>query len=80
MFSNSRFSEQFLSVCFQRFVGGTSNINSLNPTYCSKLVYQAYKNGTMYPLFGVGAFVHPYDFLNKVGYSAKGKIVASVKW
>ncbi|MCA1204175.1 transposase [Priestia flexa] len=24
MFSNSRFSEQFLSVCFQRFVGGTS--------------------------------------------------------
>lgn len=58
----------------------TPNLSSKDPTYCSKLVYQAYYYGTGYPILASSGIIHPYAFINKVGYSGMGSIVASVKW
>ncbi|MFB5662215.1 YiiX/YebB-like N1pC/P60 family cysteine hydrolase [Alteribacillus sp. HJP-4] len=51
----------------------TANIASKDPTYCSKLVYQAYYS-TGYPIVATSGIIHPYEFLKK------GDIVTSENW
>ncbi|WP_205004510.1 CHAP domain-containing protein [Scopulibacillus daqui] len=48
----------------------TSNLQSTNPTYCSKIVYQAYTKGTsgVFPKYGKGYYWPPYNFLFKRSY------------
>lgn len=57
-----------------------TTLNGSNKTYCSKLVWQAYKNGAGRNLVGYHPGIRtPYDFTGYTWWN-KQKVVRTVKW